>query len=118
MGRGGCFFPSPNQMFFVQDTMKPLSGISGAEAQQEKPVSCPELRRRVHRHAWLAGRQRSRGGQCTATRGSLGCGDEPGLVGMPCPTTCFGTVVSAAFAPTLAPKWVLSALLAPPQVSI
>lgn len=53
-----------------------------------------------------------------------GCGDEPGLVGMPCPTACAGTVASlaaptlGAFTPTLAPRQVLGALLAPPQASV
>jgi len=62
-------------MFFGQDTMKTLCVISGAEAQQEKPVSRLEPRQREHGQARLAGRPRSRRGQCTATRGIPGARD-------------------------------------------
>ena len=62
-------------MFFGQATTKTLSAISGAEAQQEKPVSCLEPRQGEHRQVRLAGRPRSRRGQCAATRGRLGARD-------------------------------------------
>lgn len=51
----------------------------------------------------------------------LGCGNEPGPMGMLCPTTSSGTVASMATltlgAPTLSPELVLGALLTHPWVS-
>lgn len=51
----------------------------------------------------------------------LGCGNEPGPVGVRCPTTSSGTVASVATltleAPTLSLELVLGPLLAHPWVS-
>lgn len=56
----------------MQHAPKTLSVISGAEVQQEKPVSCLEWRQRENRQARLAGWPRSHRGQCVAAHGGPG----------------------------------------------
>lgn len=112
--------PQPKSDYFWGRHYETLSAISGAEEHQEKPVPCPKLRQREHRQAWLAGGcvPIEANAQPRVPAQCLGCGNEPGSVGVLCPTTCSGTMASVATrtlgAPTLSPEVVLGALLACP----
>lgn len=108
-GEGAACPPAKTRCFSGR-TLQNLSGISGAEEQQENPVSHPEPRHWEHKQACRAATlpQRTIRGRPWQPR-CLGCRDEPGLVGMPCPTACSGTTASLAaptaraFTPTLVP---------------
>lgn len=74
--------PAQIRQFFGAGHYETLSAISGAEEQQEKLVPCLEPRQREHRQAPTEGNAQP----CVPAR-CLGCGNEPGPMGMLCPTT-------------------------------